>query len=107
MKKTTDNLDAGTAITFKRGCLAYEGTILDRDTTADGRITTYRVSVDAPGGGPPCDEVWIHDGQILRVYNDDPAPWSDLPVADGSAACNCRQTEDGYCLPGCASLRKP
>jgi hypothetical protein len=68
MKNETSNLDAGTAITFKRGCLTYEGTITSRSTIGDGRITVYEVDVNAPGGGTTVDHISIHDGQILRVY---------------------------------------
>ncbi len=68
-KHANANLQAGTGITFKRGCLTYEGTITSRSTIAGGTIVTYEVDVNAPGGGPICDHVGIHDGQIIRVYS--------------------------------------
>lgn len=66
MKQANSNLNPGDRITFKRGCLSYEGTILARGDLHG--ITTYRVEVNGPGGGAPVDEIDIHDGQVLRVY---------------------------------------
>jgi len=67
-KQSKSDLQAGTSITFLRGCLTYEGTIVSRETIADGSIVTYEVDVNGCGGGAFVDRVSIHDGQVLRVY---------------------------------------
>ncbi len=67
MSITTDtrNLAPTDPIVFQRGCLTYEGSIVERITA--GAIVIYVVDVNAPGGGPIVDRIDIHDGQILRI----------------------------------------